>query len=69
MADTRELAKRIGLERDEFFGDEPIRNADDVPELKLTLRWALAAGVLRKANGKVATTATWHKLAAKPAPR
>ena len=69
VADTRELVELLGLQRDEFFGTDPVRNADDMPELKLMLRWALAAGVLRKANGKVAATATWQKLNAKPAQR
>ncbi len=54
----------------EFYGQTfKTRSAAQLPELGFTVRWAVAAGALRKEHGKLRATATWAKLGAKPLER
>ena len=69
VSDTKKLVPLLGIQRHPMMADEPIRGANDVPQVKYLIRWALAAGVVRKVHGKLETSATWQKLAAKPLDR
>lgn len=73
LADARELVKLLGTEDrlDEVIGDRTFktRSAGELPELTFTIKWALAAGALRKEHGKLMVTKSWLKLADKPVER
>ena len=73
LADARELVGLLGTNDvlDPRFGDKTFRtrSADDLPELAFTIRWAIAAGALRKQHGRLRATASWRKLANDPARR
>lgn len=70
LADARELVSLLGT-RDQLakkIGDHTFktRSAAELPELSFTVRWALAAGAVRKEHGKLRATAAWRKLDGKP---
>ena len=73
LADARELVGRLGTQDrvDPAFGGRTYKtmSAAQLPELGFTLRWAVAAGALRKEHGKLRATAAWGKLGAKPLDR
>lgn len=73
LADARHLVDALGTEDrlDEAIGDRTFRtrSAAELPELGFTIRWAVAAGALRKEHGKLKATAAWQKLEAKPLER
>lgn len=73
LADARELVSLLGTRDrlDEAIGDRTFKtkSAAELPELGFTIRWALAAGALRKEHGKYRATAAWAKLGAKPLER
>ena len=73
LADARLLVAALGTQDrlDEELHGLTIRtrSAADLPELAFTIRWALAAGALRKEHGKLKATAAWRKLAPKPLDR
>lgn len=65
LADARALVEALGLD-DRFDQDIAghvfrTRSAGELPELSLTLRWALKAGVLRKEHGRLRQTTTWSQ--------
>lgn len=73
LADAKALVELLGT-RDHFdptIGDRTFRtkSAAGLPELGFTIRWAIAAGALRKEHGKLRATAAWQKLGAKPLER
>ncbi len=73
LADARALVGLLGTHDrlDEKIGDRTFRtmSAADLPELGFMIRWAIAAGALRKEHGKLRATVAWRKLDAKPLPR
>lgn len=73
LADAKELAAKLGTEDriDQTIGDRTFKtqSAANLPELGFTIRWAIAAGALRKEHGKFLATATWAKLEGKPLQR
>jgi len=73
LADARTLVGLLGTgdRFDEVIGDRKFttQSAGDLPELGFTIRWALAAGALRKEHGKLRATVSWRKLEAKPLER
>lgn len=73
LADARTLVSLLGTadRMDERIGDRTLktRSASDLPELMFTIRWAIAAGALRKEHGKLRATFGWRKLSADPAER
>lgn len=73
LADARHLVAALATNDrlDDQYGGRTIRtrSAADLLELTFTLRWAVAAGALRKEHGKLKATATWRKLDAKPLDR
>lgn len=70
LADARALIDSLQTEdeMDRDFGDCTFKtkSAEELPELMFTIRWALAAGALRKEHGKFRATASWRKLDARP---
>ncbi len=70
LADARALVSLLGtVDRfDETIGDRTFRtkSAAELPELGFTIRWAVAAGALRKEHGKLRATTAWRKLEDKP---
>ncbi len=70
LADARDLVAALGTSDrfDAKIGDRTFRtrSAAELPELAFMLRWAVAAGVLRKEHGRLRATVAWHKLEAKP---
>lgn len=70
LADAKGLVALLGTRDriDETFGDRTFktRSAAELPELGFTIRWALAAGALRKERGKLRATAAWGSLGNKP---
>jgi len=73
LADARTLVGLLGTNDhfDGVIGERTFKTttAGDLPELAFTIRWALAAGALRKEHGKLRATAMWRKLEAKPLER
>jgi hypothetical protein len=73
LADARALVSLLGTRDrlDETIGDRTFktRSAADLPELGFTIRWAIAAGALRKEHGKLRATAAWGKLEGAPVRR
>ena len=70
LADARSLVKVLGTRDriDETIGDRTFRtrSAGELPELGFMVRWALAAGALRKERGTIRATTAWRKLDGKP---
>jgi len=70
LADARTLIALLETAdvMDETIGDRAFKtsSAAELPELMFTIRWAIAAGALRKEHGKLRATAAWRKLAGKP---
>ena len=70
LADARALVSSLGTDDrfDETIGDRTFKtkSAAELPELTFMIRWAIAAGALRKQHGKLLATAGWQKLASKP---
>jgi len=73
LADARALVAQLGTRDrlDETLGDRTFktRSAAELPELGFMIRWATAAGALRKQHGKLRATAAWGKLDGKPLQR
>jgi hypothetical protein len=73
LADAKALVELLPTRDriDETIGDRTFRtrSAAELPELGFMIRWALAAGALRKEHGKLRATAAWHKLDGKPLQR
>ena len=73
LADARILVSRLrtGDRFDETIGDRTFKttSAAELPELGFMIRWAVAAGALRKQHGKLLATAGWERLASKPVER
>jgi len=73
LADARTLVDLLGTADrfDQTHGDRTFKttSAAELRELGYTIRWAIAAGVLRKEHGKLRATAAWRKLDAKPLQR
>ncbi len=73
LADARTLVDVLGTADrfDETIGDRTFKtkSAAELPELSFTIRWAVAAGVLRKQHGKYLATKTWRNLGGKPLER
>ncbi len=73
LVDAKELVALLGTrdQIDPTFGNRTFRtrSAADFSELGFTIRWALAAGALRKQHGKLLATVAWGKLDAKPLER
>jgi hypothetical protein len=73
LADARRLVEILGTADrfDETIGDRTFKtkSAAELPELAFTLRWAVAAGVLRKQHGKYLTTKKWRNMDSKPLQR
>lgn len=69
LADARSLIALLETadKMDETIGDRTFKTASaaELPELMFTIRWALAAGALRKEHGKLRATSLWRKLADK----
>jgi hypothetical protein len=69
LADARSLVKLLGTRDgvDETIGHRTFRtrSAGELPELSFMVRWALAAGALRKEHGRFRATTTWRKLEGK----
>jgi hypothetical protein len=73
LADAKELVALLGT-RDQIdvaFGDRTFktRSAAELPELGFTIRWAVAAGALRKEHGKLRATVAWGNLDSRPLER
>ncbi len=70
LADARTLIALLETAdvMDETIGDRAFKtsSAAELPELMFTIRWAIAAGALRKEHGKLRATTAWRKLAGKP---
>lgn len=73
LADARSLVAVLGtqdlLERRAGDRTYKVRSAAELAELAFTIRWALAAGALRKEHGKLRATTTWGKLDGTPLQR
>lgn len=73
LADARALVELLGTgdRLDETIGDRTFKtkSAAELPELGFTIRWAVAAGALRKEHGRLRATAAWRKLASRPLDR
>jgi hypothetical protein len=73
LADARSLVTLLGTRDriDQTIGDRTFKtkSAAELPELGFTIRWAIAAGALRKEHGRLRATAAWAKLASKPLDR
>jgi hypothetical protein len=73
LVDARALVELLGTADrfDETIGDRTFKtkSAGELPELAFTVRWAVAAGVLRKQHGKYLATKKWRNLESKPLPR
>lgn len=73
LADARSLVALLGTDdtMDRTIGDKTFKthSASELPELMFTIRWATAAGVLRKEHGKLRATASWRNLAGDPLKR
>ncbi len=73
LADARALVSLLGTDdrMDETIGSRTFKttSAAELPELGFTVRWAIAAGTLRKQHGKLRATAAWRKLHGKPVER
>ncbi|HUG83063.1 MAG TPA: hypothetical protein VMM13_00785, partial [Euzebya sp.] len=73
LADARVLVPLLGTadRLDEQIGERTFKtkSAKELRELAFTLRWAVAAGAIRKQHGRYHAAATWQKLADKPLQR
>jgi len=73
LADARTLVGLLGTSDrfDSTIGDRTFKTMTtaDLPELTFTIRWATAAGALRKERGSLRATASWRKLDSKPIQR
>lgn len=73
LADARQLVALLGTSDrlDPVHGNKVFktRSASELPELDFTVRWALAAGALRRQGAKLRATATWASLAGQPLER
>lgn len=73
LADAHTLVEMLGTADrfDEAIGDRTFktRSAAELPELSFTIRWAVAAGALRKQHGKYLATKKWRTLDGKPLER
>lgn len=73
LADARTLVALLGTadEIDRTIGDRTFKtqSAAELHDLMFTIRWAKAAGVLRKEHGKLRATVSWRKLASDPLKR
>ena len=70
LADAKALVPLLGTgdRVDEWIGDKQFKtkSVEDLPDLLRTWFWARKAGVIRVANSRATTTATWAKSARHP---